>query len=100
MAKKYTPSEALELIENYPIEINVGDEIETSGGCRGIVTNTDTHYHIFFPENGKTWKIKKSEKNLLTKISENERIYSDVWFKKITEKIHKCDLESEETDDK
>lgn len=56
-------------------KIKVGDEVETSGGCRGIVTNTDTHYHIFFPENGKTWKIRKSDKKLLTKISDDKRTY-------------------------
>lgn len=39
--------------------IKVGDEIEDGNGLIGIVTNTDTHYHIFYPHNGKTWKASK-----------------------------------------
>ena len=39
--------------------IEVGDEVEDENGLRGIVTNTDTHYHIMYP-NGKTWKAPKS----------------------------------------
>ena len=53
-------AEALEdYAESQKDTIEVGDEIEDGNGLIGIVTNTDTHYHIFYPHNGKTWKASK-----------------------------------------
>lgn len=40
--------------------IKVGDEVIDPNGLRAIVTNTDTHYHLLYPSNGKTWKSPKS----------------------------------------
>lgn len=40
--------------------IKVGDEVIDPNGLRAIVTNTDTHYHLLYPDNGKTWKAPKS----------------------------------------
>ena len=40
--------------------IKVGDEVIDPNGIRAIVTNTDTHHHLFYPSNGKTWKAPKS----------------------------------------
>lgn len=42
--------------------IHVGDEVIDPNGLRAIVTNTDTHHHLFYPDNGKTWKAPKSVK--------------------------------------
>ena len=40
--------------------ISVGDEVIDPNGLKAIVTNTDTHYHLFYRHNGKTWKAPKS----------------------------------------
>lgn len=58
--------------EELHAELKVGDEIRDSNGLIGIVTNTDTHYHIFYPHNGKTWKAPKSAR--LEKIGSDVQI--------------------------
>lgn len=40
--------------------IEVGDEVIDPNGRTAIVTNADTHYHLFYPLSGKTWKAPKS----------------------------------------
>ena len=61
MARVYEDLEQEERMQKAIDEsvLHVGDEIEDSNGLIGIVTNTDTHYHIFYPHNGKTWKASK-----------------------------------------
>ena len=40
--------------------IKVGDEVIDPNGLKAIVTNTDTHFHLLYPDNGKTWKAPKT----------------------------------------
>ena len=40
--------------------IKVGDEVIDPNGIKAIVTNTDTHFHLYYPANGKTWKAPKT----------------------------------------
>lgn len=42
-------------VEEEPIR--VGDEVEDPNGLKAIVTNYDTHMHLIYPHNGKTWKV-------------------------------------------
>lgn len=37
----------------------VGDEVIDENGLRAVVTNADTHYHLFYRHNGKTRKASK-----------------------------------------
>lgn len=46
--------------ENKPIE--VGDVVLDRSGHRCVVTNTDTHIHVIYPQNGKTMKWDKRAK--------------------------------------
>lgn len=43
-------------------DIEAGDEVIDPNGLVAIVTNTDTHYHLLYKGNGKTWKAPKSTK--------------------------------------
>ena len=55
--------------------IEVGDEVEDVNGLVAIVTNTDTHYHLFYKDNGKTWKAPKS-----ARLKKTGRKYSEIEF--------------------
>ena len=46
--------------DNCGEDIKVGDEVIDINGLKAIVTNADTHYHLFYPLSGKTWKAPKS----------------------------------------
>lgn len=58
--KADTIAEKLSERESKKSNLSVGDEVMDSNGIVGIITNTDTHYHIFYPHNGKTWKAPKT----------------------------------------
>lgn len=45
--------------EKYTNKLRVGDEVVDQNGLTAIVTNTDTHYHLYYPKSGKTWKASK-----------------------------------------
>ena len=64
MARVYEDLEQEERMQKAIEEdtIKVGDEVIDPNGLRAIVTNTDTHHHLFYPANGKTWKAPKSIK--------------------------------------
>lgn len=55
--------------------IKVGDEVVDPNGLTAVVTNTDTHYHLLYPHNGKTWKCSKD-----TKLTKTGRNYQDSSF--------------------
>lgn len=58
---KHTPSEIIEVMRSSEKaeELHVGDEVIDPNGLKAIVLNTDTHYHLIYPHNGKTWKCPK-----------------------------------------
>ena len=41
--------------------LTVGDEVKDSNGFKAVVTNVDTHIHLIYPHNGKTWKASFDE---------------------------------------
>lgn len=41
-------------------EVKVGDEVIDPNGIKAVVTNMDTHIHLVYRHNGKTWKAPKS----------------------------------------
>lgn len=49
-------------------EIHAGDVVKDPNGLKAVVTNTDTHYHLYYLANGKTWKAPKTAE--LTKTGE------------------------------
>lgn len=65
-----------------PTEIKPGDEVVDSNGLIGLVTNTDTHYHIYYPHNGKTWKAPKS-----AELTRTGRTFGNVTFEYDTEEL-------------
>ena len=62
--KHFTIEEIRDIVRRYEAEreetIEVGDEVIDINGLKAVVTNTDTHYHLFYPLSGKTWKAPKS----------------------------------------
>lgn len=66
LIREYEAEEICEPILKYLAEhseqagkIEIGDIVCDENGLWGVVTNTDTHYHILY-SNGKTWKAPKS----------------------------------------
>lgn len=55
--------EIAERMKKYEAEreetLEAGDEVIDINGLKAIVTNADTHYHLFYPLSGKTWKAPK-----------------------------------------
>lgn len=64
--KKISVYDAMKALEEYDKkqaeEIHVGDVVKDPSGLKAVVTNTDTHYHLYYPANGKTWKAPKTTK--------------------------------------
>lgn len=58
--------DAMKALEEYDKEqaeeVHAGDVVKDPNGHRAFVTNTDTHYHLYYPANGKTWKAPKTTK--------------------------------------
>lgn len=59
----------------------VGDEVIDSNGLRAIITNADTHYHLLYVHNGKTWKAPKTA-NLLSTGKSYENVTPTEWREK------------------
>lgn len=55
--------------------IEVGDEVIDPNGLEAIVTNTEMHYHLFYKDNGKTWKAPKT-----TKLTKTGQRYQTIEF--------------------
>ena len=57
---EYTAEDAIAKMkrdEDICTEVEVGDEVIDPNGIKAVVTNVDTHRHILYPHNGKTWKV-------------------------------------------
>lgn len=57
----------------------VGDEVKDENGLIGVITNADTHYHIFYPHNGKTWKAPKNARLKKTGVKKHVTPMNDTW---------------------
>lgn len=54
--------------EENKVDLAFGDLVLDQNGLRAIVVNNDTHIHLLYIENGKTWKVPNNLKHTLKPI--------------------------------